>query len=347
MTPYDARLKSAQATAELSSPVAVLPSSGRGPRPKCLEFHITTVCDQQCVFCSEWPLMKTYGKHPISYATIAKTLIRKRRDGCSFVTFTGGEPTVHPRFLDILKVAKRLEYHTSIITDASRLADKRFALAALPFINEISISIHGDCAQIHDPLAGSPGSFKRVMRALANIAAFKAGRLRSAPFIRTNMVLTKSNVDRSLKTAQLVASLGFVWQFNVSNVGPLGNAFRNYLSIAPRLRDIAPTVAPLCALSERTGMKVQFYRIPLCILGGREDLSDNAPRIKIRRAWLGASVGLVEETHNPEIAPRSIIAAPSKCAPCALKDHACPGMLKPYYDHYGDGELMPMKTGKA
>jgi hypothetical protein len=159
------------------------------------------------------------------------------------------------------------------------------------------------------------------------------------------MVLTNTNVSGIVATAELMAGLGFVWQFNVSNLGPLGNSFRNYLEVAPRLKDIAPSVRLLRELSARTGLDVRFYRVPLCLLEGRYDLSDNQPRVKIRRAWIGGSIGLLEETHAPEITPRRMISFPAtKCGSCELKSLGCPGIFKPYYERYGDEELTPMRA---
>ena len=208
------------------------------------------------------------------------------------MSFTGGEPTLHPRFPDILKAAKMIGYRTSVTTAGSMLARHAYAAKVLPFLDSVAISTHGDTAELHDSLVGSPGSFDLIVRAFKNVAA-----MRPTPYLMTITVLMRANIDRILSIVKFLANVEGVRQCAINNVGPEGDASWNYGQLACRLTDISAAIKPLVEMSRRTGILLQFSNIPLCIL--RDDLGqpDNfqwVPRVTVERGVVDARMGLHE-----------------------------------------------------
>ncbi|MHB2026979.1 MAG: radical SAM protein [Elusimicrobiota bacterium] len=317
-------------------PLTQVARHGNAPVER-LEFHLSSVCDQKCVFCSESERMKTYARHPISYDSVVKTLIRKRRDRCSHVTFTGGEPTLYPRFPDVLNAAKRLGYRTYITTDASRLANPNYAKQVLPFLDEICISIHADTAAVHDNLAESKGSFERVLAAFENI-----GRAKPMPYVLTNTVVTQLNINKITATIEFLTKFRIIRHCTISNLAPDGDALKNFLALAPRLSQIAALAKPLARISKENGVTVRFFGVPLCLLGSDWDLPNDlhwSPRVTVERGMVGEKIGL-REIHSPN--PGRMRFYAPKCASCHIREISCFGVFKTYYEHYGDGELVPV-----
>jgi MoaA/NifB/PqqE/SkfB family radical SAM enzyme len=252
------------------------------------------------------------------------------------VTFTGGEPTLHPRFPDVLKAAKRLGYRTYITTDASRLANPGYAARVLPFLDEICVSIHADTAELQDMLAKSPGSFARVNAAFRNICA-----ARPLPYLLTNTVITQLNIHRVVATVEWLSGLGFVRHCTLSNLAPDGDGLANFDKLACRLSDISGLARPISAISKRKGIVVRFFGVPLCILGKDWALPNDlhwSPRVTIERGMVDGRVGLHEiESANPG---RMRFYSP-KCASCQLRERACFGIFNKYYERFGDEELCP------
>ena len=131
-----------------------------------LELHLTYVCPEKCVFCSEEHRMQKYKKFPVTWGRVAKTLRLHASRGVKNVHFTGGEPTIHPKFVSVLRLAKKLGLRTSIGTIGTMLSKEKFALEALPFLDEALFSLHGHLPEIHDPLTQREGSFERVVKAI-------------------------------------------------------------------------------------------------------------------------------------------------------------------------------------
>ena len=134
--------------------------------------------------------MARFIDHPVSTREIAAVLATKRR-ACDHVTWTGGEPTAHPAFLGALRAARGLGYRNYVTSNGGRLSESGFALKALPLIDELCLSVHGDRADVHDRLTGAPGSYKRVQAAL--------DRAQAAPriFLLTNTVISALNDSRA------------------------------------------------------------------------------------------------------------------------------------------------------
>lgn len=79
---------------------------------KELTLEITNKCYQGCAWCSSSSIPN--GKH-MSYQKILH-LLRKYRAECDVVRISGGEPTLHPSLLGVLKYAKILGYTTVLLT---------------------------------------------------------------------------------------------------------------------------------------------------------------------------------------------------------------------------------------
>ena len=92
---------------------------------------LTSRCNLACPIC-----FADANRHPyeLSFDQAVETLrrFRAQRPAPAFaVQFTGGEPTVHPRFLDIVAAAKALGFsHIQAASNGVRLADRDFARRA-------------------------------------------------------------------------------------------------------------------------------------------------------------------------------------------------------------------------
>jgi MoaA/NifB/PqqE/SkfB family radical SAM enzyme len=299
-----------------------------------LELHITYTCPERCGFCSEDHRMKAFNAFPVTFAKVARILKEQAGRGVESVHFTGGEPTIHPQFVQILQLAKALGLRTSIGTIGTRLADPTFAAAAMPLLDEALFSLHGPDAVTHDTSAGRVGSFDRVIRAIAN--ARKQSGFR--PYVNT--VLTQGNVSRLPETAALVASLDAALLI-VSNVTPEGLGADHYDTLTVRLdalRDLAPRVVAAAAPAI-----VRFFGLPMCALGDARMTSNDLywnPRVTVEWARHPQSVSLDPiYSWAPDRGRRQ---APA-CGGCGYRG-VCAGVFGAYLDRYGETEVTPLEA---
>ncbi|MFH1653483.1 MAG: tetraether lipid synthase Tes [Pseudomonadota bacterium] len=91
---------------------------------------LTNRCDMRCPVCYANAHAAGYIMEP-TFDEVVKMLegLRNRKPvSCKTVQFSGGEPTIHPRFVDILKKAKELGFNQiQIATNGKNLSDYEFA----------------------------------------------------------------------------------------------------------------------------------------------------------------------------------------------------------------------------
>ncbi len=247
-----------------------------GKRMRRLELHITYTCPARCVFCSEAHRMNRFKQFKVTWGRVAKILRLHAERGIRNVHLTGGEPTLHPRFIDILRLAKKLGMRTSIGTIGTRLCKPAFAEAALPYLDEALFSLHGPNASIHDALTGRDGSFDRVCTAMQ--LSQEQGPDFSA-FVNT--VITRDNIEHLPETVALAAQMG-AQLIVISNTTPEGGAQDRYPEVVVPLADLARILPQAPA---RAGDAiVRFFGVPMCLLGEHAMLSNDLhwdPRVTV------------------------------------------------------------------
>ena len=152
----------------------VLPHADPAPAPvlapghlDALWFQVTgTICNLRCAHCflSCAPENEAFG--PLPLEDIQTRLEESVPLGVREYYFTGGEPFLHPRIVDILSLA--LSYGpTTVLTNGTLLRPRHVeplaaAAAASPWSLEFRLSIDGFDADSNDALRGA-GSFDRAM----------------------------------------------------------------------------------------------------------------------------------------------------------------------------------------
>ena len=311
------------------------PSFAAGPdddRPNRLEFHIAYECDNHCTFCSEADRLASWRRHPVTAREIRRTLLSHARAGGDHVNFTGGEPTQHPAFHYALDRASSLGLRTYVGTNGSALADTAFADRAMPRIHELSLSIHGSRADLHDALTGRPGSFDDLLASRAN--ALRHPHLA----VFANAVVTTCNVEDARAVIELCAQRE-IPRLLLSNVAPEGRALVRYEELAVPLavwKELAPE---LVAAADRAGVAVRFFGLPYCALGEARMRSNDLyydPRATVERAR-GAH-GSVRLSHVVTRHPRRGRRKTRRCHGCRY-GRLCGGAFGAYLDRFGDAEL--------
>jgi radical SAM protein with 4Fe4S-binding SPASM domain len=104
--------------------------------------------------------------------------------GCLWLLVTGGEPLLHPDFLDIYTYAKKKGIFLILFTNATLLTPAMADHLARwrPFL--VEVSIYGHTQATHEAVTGIPGSYERCRRGI------KLLRERKIPLTLKTMVIT-------------------------------------------------------------------------------------------------------------------------------------------------------------
>lgn len=298
-----------------------------------LELHLSYECGQRCAFCSESGRMARWRRSPPTVEESARALVERRRAGFDHVTFTGGEPTEHPGLKVLLALARRLGYRTYVTTNGGRFAERAYARAVLPLVGELCLSVHGRDAAAHDASARASGSFARAMLALENVERYGM-----ETELATNTVATRLNWDGLEDVLALLRSRPKVTRCLVSNAAPEGRAAAAYARLAVPLSEWRARVPALARGFAGAGAVLRFFGLPLCVLGGRRELSNDvhfSPRATFERRASGGRPSLAAIESLDASRGRRKAAA---CASCADAP-SCAGVFGRYLDAFGDAEL--------
>lgn len=143
--------------------------------PLYASMELTYVCNMHCTFCYNPVQRKGQNRTKaapvpaeavLSYDEIIDSLDQLKEIGALYLTLTGGEALLHPRFWDIAEEAKKRNFALRIFTNGllinERIAD-RFAILR-PLC--IEISIHGASGKTAEALNQVPGSHEKVLHGL-------------------------------------------------------------------------------------------------------------------------------------------------------------------------------------
>jgi len=178
--------------------------------PLTAMIEIADRCNEVCVHCYQVQGQKG----EMTTEQLFDVLDELARIGVLFLTISGGEATLRPDFLAIVRRARELGFavklYTNGLTMNAELAD---ALAELA-LQEAQISIYSHRADVHDWVTRVPGSFERTTEAVRLLRARGVAVVVKTP-------LMSFNSDRSDRDAYvaMAESLGADFQFDPELTG--------------------------------------------------------------------------------------------------------------------------------
>lgn len=289
--------------------------------------------------------MRWYGPDFERTEWLLQTLDHAAARGVRHVNFTGGEPTLHPDFARLCEHAKSLGMTTYIGTNGTMLAREDFARLVTPLLDEVSLSLHGPDASMHDAMTAREGSFAFLRAAARHVRLFNP-----YTFLMANIVVIRDNFATAADTVRLAASWG-VKQALLSNVAPEGAAKDDYGRFAVRLDDWRTAVPEISRAAAETGVVLRFFGLPLCALGPDHVAQANdlhwAPRATVERSFPDGHVEPHGEKRSIKLAtivegkPTRNRIKTQTCQLCAA-DSLCGGFFAAYHAVFGDAELRPL-----
>lgn len=232
---------------------------GASQGPKKLVMNVTYVCNNHCTFCAVGTRTQIDG-HP----TRQRELLQKyRRQGVTMVDFDGGEPTLNPQLVSLVRYARAIGYERVNVTTNGRMcAYPEFAERLVRSgVTTLLFSIHGADARTHAQQVGVAEAFEQSTAGIRNCLAARDGDVE----LGMNITLTKGNHRQLPDVAQLAWDLGLAW-LNIQFLTPFGRATRMVAPDTTAAAEIAMRV--IDAWQGR--MKIQVINLPFCFMPGYE-----------------------------------------------------------------------------
>jgi MoaA/NifB/PqqE/SkfB family radical SAM enzyme len=160
--------------------------------------ELTNRCNLRCQHCFDERHAAT-GDLPLP--VLEKVLHEGHSCEITHLSFTGGEPTIHRQFADILCRAAAAGYTFSFVSNGQNFPQiLSLLLQYREWFTGVTFSLDGAQEGTHDQLRGE-GSYRRLMRAVSCCV------VKELPFT-LNMVLTARNCGEVTPMVRLAARLG-------------------------------------------------------------------------------------------------------------------------------------------
>jgi len=266
---------------------------------KRCEMIITEYCNFKCPYCRGLK-PEIYGERRIKQLSLDEIKhnidLWCKNEPLENIRFSGGEPTLHKDIEKIIKYAhdsgiKRIAISTNGSNDMNLY--KRLIKAG---VNDISVSLDACCAEDGDTMAGDvKGSWNIVIKNIAEISKLT--------YVTVGVVLTPSNIDKTIDTIRLAHSLGVAdiriisaaqWNKPIPRLNEVENEIVNahpilkyrikHFAEGRNVRGMISTDSCKCALVLDDSVIAGDYHFP-CVIYMREK---------------GEPIGIVSETMRAE-----------------------------------------------
>jgi MoaA/NifB/PqqE/SkfB family radical SAM enzyme len=191
-----------------------------------LGFHITNRCQLNCDHCLRDPEKNSVELEPELIARIVDEVRKSVR--LQSVTFTGGEPSLHARFGDVIDAVGRRAVPWQIVSNGATMHSVMAMLAAEPIWMDsflgAALSLDGADEAVHDGIRG-PGSFRQVLQAAAMLRAM-------GKRVRITTTINRRNQHQIQEFCLLAAQLG-AESILFSVLYPNGTMLDRTLSMTP------------------------------------------------------------------------------------------------------------------
>jgi sulfatase maturation enzyme AslB (radical SAM superfamily) len=222
-------------------------------------------CNYNCSYC--WPYARSDRLDYQEFETYTKTIDeikgQARQNGFTDFhwSFSGGEPTIRRDLLDLFEYANQAGFvDIALHTNGRELKNYQLVEKMVELgLKRVLLSLHGQNAEIHDKITGSPNSFLEVLEGLRNLRAFSI-----EPTI--NIVMCQDNYRQLIEIVKFLGeTLDRRGRIRFSYPIIEGAALENIDQVLVPFSQLKPSMLEALQLAEAMGFDAQVANMPLCI----------------------------------------------------------------------------------
>lgn len=296
--------------------------------------QVTRSCNQSCRFCSNPPSGMDIGA--AEACARIDDLAGRGYDG---VILTGGEPTLVPWLVEVVRHAVARGIAPRIITNGHALARGPLLDALVGAgLRHVHVSLYSHDAAVHDALTRNPGSHANGVRALERALAL------DALAADVNCVISRYNagaLDRFV--AFVLERFPRVRHVVFNNLDTRMERVSENRDTVPRLADLELSLARALRLAEARGLSFRVERVPLCYMAEWAHASTETRKLvkdEERIVHFLDDKGMIRQRRRAFVHAKG-----PACARCTL-DPICAGVdgLGEFHD---PGQLAPLFVDPA
>jgi molybdenum cofactor biosynthesis enzyme MoaA len=238
--------------------------------------RLTKLCNNRCVFCLD---SDEQDGAAVPAAVVLANLEKGIAAGCAQAVLSGGEPTLHPDFIEIISASKKMGYSwVQAITNGRMFNYAGFLdRAAAAGLDEITFSMHDTDPERMDALTRAPGGFDEAMKGLLRALA------KNGLAVTVDVLWSALNAGRLKSIVASLAALG-VSDFDILYPIPFGEAWPNRERIFPDIGQHKNDLLETIAFCESKGIRVWMNRVPPAALEGAERYIQKPQKLRVEVA---------------------------------------------------------------
>jgi MoaA/NifB/PqqE/SkfB family radical SAM enzyme len=275
-----------------------------------VQFH----CNQACDFC----FVSTH--LPSASDAAVRRAIEEAAAAGQRVVLSGGEPTLHPRLPEYVRLASERSagrWPVEIQTNAVLFEDPaRLRPLTEAGLTHAFVSLHGSTAAIGDAVTRAPGTHAKTLLGVDHLVA-------AGVTVVLNFVICTSNKEDLPAVVDLVARRWPGVALNLSFVAPSTDMVPREAWLIPRYSEALPLVEEALRRAGELGVSIIGFEsmcgLPLCLVPSR-------------------LAGFLDNQPVPEGADQGEFVRAPPCHSCALASR-CWGVRRGYVELHGTGEL--------
>ncbi|MBU0579813.1 MAG: radical SAM protein [Candidatus Margulisbacteria bacterium] len=287
-------------------------------------------CNNKCIFCT----FGHKGRDTFEpWLEVKRKIYQEKKNGSTYLELIGGEPTIYPAYIELVRYAKELKYNNIVsATNGRAIAYLDYARKLVEAgITELIFSIHGHEAWLHDKQTQVPGSFKQLIKGIKNLKkiGFKN--------ISTNTTINTVNYKYLKNIGKFILNLGIVNSEFIFIDPNHWSKRENVKKMVPRISEAAFYMQDLLKLVK--GKKEYSWRVryvPLCFFTDFiEYISELRERTYFKSRHIAPDFINIDVESSRPIFGR---AKGDQCKKCVINKW-CEGLWNKYIETYGTSEL--------
>lgn len=168
--------------------------------PFLVVWNFTNACNLRCRHCYQDASRQMPGE--LTLREKMDLIGQLDRAGVPLIALSGGEPTIHPDFLNIVREGSRRGIYMAVATNGIRFSDSMFAERALRAgLRYVEVSLDSVNPEVHDEIRGVKGAWDETMKGIINLVKMNAS-------VGIAMTVTRLNYREIEEMVRLGEELG-------------------------------------------------------------------------------------------------------------------------------------------
>lgn len=287
--------------------------------------QVTKDCNQECIFC-------TQPKEEISftYEEIKKQILDYKKEGFKSIVYTGGEPTILPYLIDIIKFVDGLGLDQRVITNGSKLDDPELCKKLVDAgLKRIIISIHTHIPEIGEKISQTKNLTKTI-KGIRNM-------LDAGCVVHTNTTIISLNAPHLYEFAKFLTKNFPEIGHMVLNFVEIGGRAAENKWVVPKLSDIELQLYKALRHLNEHNVTFRVERVPLCYMCDFEESSSETRRFLGNQQY---HTFFVKDRKLKKFTYEGYVKS-EDCKFCKM-NKLCAGVKAEYEKFYGLKELYPL-----